>query len=442
MSTATLARSRAAAPAERLSTIGRVFIVVMLTVIFEGAVRKWVASSATLPLVLLRDVLAVYTVVHAFMHGQLRRQPQWSVILLIWACCVVGWGLLQLTLAQSNFPVLLIGLRFWLLYVAFGVAAASSMTEHDLRVAIRVLLATLVLTAPLGVLQHYSPVGAFVNKSLDTEEEDIFVVVLGVVRTTGTFSFTAGYVAYLAVCTPFVLGALDARKVNNRQRLGALILFACLAAAAMTSGARTSVILTAAMLALYLASNLMVSPARKKGLALISAILVLLTVAVLITVFQSAVEVTQERFQVAGESEDLATRVLVTFFGETWIYDVADWLGSGLGLGSNLAQYVQTGNRAVFALAESEPGRTLLEGGLLGWAYIALKYVIVLYAMTKSFVRALSRHTVFPLLVWSMISVALITWPIIGQLTANGLFGVLLAMGLLVFRYPNFRLFG
>src|SRR6476620_11444108 len=116
MQNATLSgRTTPTTRATRLSTVGRLFISVLLIVILEGAIRKWVSGSATLPLVLLRDLLVVFTVVRAFVRGDMHRQPQLIQVLAIWSCCVIGWGLLQLVLGESNFAVFLIGLRFWLL---------------------------------------------------------------------------------------------------------------------------------------------------------------------------------------------------------------------------------------------------------------------------------------------------------------------------------------
>ena len=53
----------------------------------------------------------------------------------------------------------------------------------------------------------------------------------------------------------------------------------------------------------------------------------------------------------------------------------------------------------------------------------------------------MQTRAVFPLLVWVAVSLALFTWPAIGQLTANGMQGVVLALGLLCLRYPRLRLF-
>lgn len=441
---AALARpaSSSGAASARMSLTGRLFISVMLIIIFEGAVRKWVAESSTLPLILLRDVLASYMVVRAITRGHFRRLPQLATLMGAWSACVLGWGLLQLTLGESTFAVLLIGLRFWLLYFWFGLAAAVGMSERDYLVSLRVLLATLLLMAPLAVLQHQSPPGAFINQSLDADEASVFVVIAGVVRTTGTFSFTSGFTIFLATCAPFALGAFEARKRKFSHRIIALALLGALAACALVSGARASIIYTGGMFAIFLLGNLVFAPMRRKGLALIAAVVAVLAVVALVYLFQGAVEATQQRFQVAAESEDLVERISSIFLGERGVLDRFTWLGAGIGIGSNLAQYVQFSGRTVFLYSESEAGRTLIEGGLVGALFVLVKLAVVVGGIGIAIKRSLQTRAVFPILVWIAISLALITWPVIGQLTANGMFGVLLALGFLSLRYPTLRLFG
>ena len=440
--TAALARpAPTGAAAARVSTTGRLFISVMLILILEGALRKWVSSSSTLPLILLRDLMAVYLVVRALALGHFRRQRVMLQVMTLWSACVLGWGLLQLAVGESNFPVLLIGMRFWLLYIWFALAAAAGMSERDYVAAVRVLLVTLLLMAPLALLQRYSPPGAFVNKSLDGDEEDIFVVIAGVVRTTGTFSFTSGFTAFINVCAPFALGAYEARKRKNSQRLFALAALGAIVICTLVSGARASIVYAAVMLALFLLGNIIFAPMRRKGIALVTGVLALLVVGGLGFVFQGAVEAIQERFQVAAQGEDPLGRIMTIFLGEPAALERFDWLGVGIGLGSNLAQFVRTGVRVVFFYAESEAGRTLIEGGVIGVLFILLKLIFIITGSAVALKRSMQTRAVFPILVWATIALAFLTWPAIGQLTANGLLGVLLGLGLLSLRYPQLRLF-
>lgn len=436
-----LARSAANAAGERISLSGRLFISVMLVLILEGAVRKWVAESSTVPLILLRDLLATYTIARAVMLGHFRRQRLLAQLMLLWSTVVLGWGLLQLTLGESNFAMLTIGLRFWLLYWWFALAAVAGMNERDYLASVRVLLGSLVLMAPLVILQRYSPPGAFINKSLDADADDIFVVISGVVRTTGTFSFTSGFTIFVSTCAAFALGAFEARKRTGWQRLLGLAVFASLVVCTLVSGARASFLYIGGMLALFLFGNLLFAPMRRKGIALIAGLLAVIAMVGLAFVFQGAVDAIQQRFATASESEDLLTRIVSIFLGEPGVFDRVGWLGAGIGIGSNLAQYVSVGTRTVFVYAESEAGRTLIEGGLAGGLYILLKLSLIMFGLFTAFIRSVQTRAVFPLLVWTALALALLTWPALAQLTANGLLGVLLALGLMSLRYPQLRLF-
>ena len=75
---------------------------------------------------MLRDLMALYAIVR-FAPNARRRQPAILAILSIWACCVFGWGLLQLVVAESTFAVFFIGVRFWLLYIGFAVVPPKEL---------------------------------------------------------------------------------------------------------------------------------------------------------------------------------------------------------------------------------------------------------------------------------------------------------------------------
>ena len=127
--------------------------------------------------------------------------------------------------------------------------------------------------------------------------------------------------------------------------------------------------------------------------------------------------------------------------GEPFVYNVISWLGRGIGYGSNLAATLQTHTVEGFALAEYEGGRVLLEGGLVGLAYTAIKVVVIVIGILKSVRIAIKTHSPFPVLVWLTAGLAILTWPASGQLTANVLLGIILAFGLLLFRYPQLEIF-
>lgn len=432
---------RAPSRAATLSRAGKLFLAVFLIIVFEGSVRKWVSSASTLPLIMLRDMLALLLVFYAWRHGHLRRHPKITAAMLAWTCLVVGWGLLQLVGGQSSPVVFVIGLRFWLLYIWFAVAAAAAMNEADYRAAIIAAALVMILLAPLAVLQHYSPPGARINTQIDGDEESVFVAVVGVVRTTGTFSFTSGYATYLTMVAPLVFGILGARKRTKFQFLFAVAVFAAFISGALVSGSRTAVITSSGMLGAYLLGRLLFSKARNKVGAALAVVVAGGLAALFAYVFREAIGITQTRFEQAAAAENFTERVLTVLFGEPWVLDLVSWLGYGVGYGSNLATYVRTGAADVFALAEAEGGRILMEGGLLGFAYIALKYLVIALGLLRGLKISISTNSPYPLLVWLTTALAVVSWPALGQLTANALLGPMLAYALLVFRYPRLEIF-
>ncbi|MDN8612449.1 hypothetical protein [Variovorax ginsengisoli] len=433
--------SYAAARPASMTRAGKAFIAVFLIVVLEGAVRKWVASSATLPLLLARDLLAIYVIAYALRNGALRRQKAITQVLLAWSCLVIAWGLLQLVVGESSPPVLLIGLRFWLLYIWFGVAAAATMNEADYRAAMRVAAWSLLLMTPLVVLQHFSPPGARINSQIDGDESDVFLVIADVVRTTGTFSFTAGYATYLALMAPLVLAAAGARKRPGRQTLFAAALFAAFVVSSMVSGSRATVILSGLMVVGYFLARLWLAPGKGRAGAIVGVIAGMLLLAVLLYVFRGAIAITEQRFQEASEVETFWGRIFTIFIGQSAAFDDFTWIGYGIGLGSNLASYVRTGSTGVFALAEVESSRILLEGGLIGYVFTAIKVGVIVVGVRKAWRLSKRLHSAYPILLWALVSLALLTWSAIGQLTAHALFGLMLAFGLLVFRHPTVEFF-
>jgi hypothetical protein len=418
----------------RTSRAGTLFIGVLLVMVLEGALRKWVSSSLTLPLVLLRDLLAIYMVWYALRTGALnfRRLP--AQLLLVWSGVLILWGFVQLIVNQFSPAILVIGLRFWLLYFWFGYAAAVSMTIDDYRRSLWVMLALLILMIPLVALQQSSPPFAFINTQIDTDVRDIFVVVAGVVRPTGTFSFTLGFTTYLAMAVSAIFCYRLLSPRVGRARLMFILAFIALLVGTILSGSRAAVLFYLGLLGVALLGSLWFSRGVGKVYAAMG---VVITVAMMVgaaVLFSDALVATQERFENASQTEDLGDRIVAMLIGEPETYNQITWLGAGLGKGSNLASYFESGERS-FALAETESARILLEGGAIGILFIFLKLAVIVVGMWAAWRAALRIRSSAPLLAWLTLAIALMTWSTIGQLTVNAATGLLLAQALLALRY-------
>ena len=205
------------------------------------------------------------------------------------------------------------------------------------------------------------------------------------------------------------------------------------------SGSRTAVILSGLMVVAYFVGRLWLARGRARTGALVGVIAGVLLLAVLLYVFRGAISITEQRFQEASEVETFWGRIFTIFIGQSVAFDEFRWIGSGIGLGSNLANYVRTGSTGAFALAEVEASRILLEGGLIGYVFTIFKVGVIIVGVRKAWRLSRRLHSAYPILLWAIVSLALLTWSAIGQLTAHGLLGLMLAFGLLVFRHPTAR---
>ncbi|MFT7404840.1 hypothetical protein [Zhongshania sp.] len=397
---------------ERLGLMAKLFIGVLLIAIFEGAFRKWLSPSLTYPLVAIRDILATIGILFAVKKGYARFAPLLVASVLALSCMLVAWGMLQIILIEYPLVILIYGLRFWLLYLWFSIFVAISISAYDFQRIIKVLISLLIAMTPLAVIQHYSPVGSFWNKQIG--ESYIFTVVHGIVRTTGTFSFTAGFTTFVAFAAPFVLASLDRRYGIWRKQSWSFVAFAALLICTVVSGSRGGIIFFTVLLLSYVVCQLLFSRGRSGGSAIFILLLVGIMIAGSFSIFSRAVEATQQRFEAASNSQSFVSRLAYNFLppGEV------DLLGAGVGMGTNIAGVI-AGGQSRFLLAETENARVVKEGGIFGWLILLFKIVVVLLGLTRGGVIAMRTGRLLSLMVWMTAGLALLSWSIIGQLTIN-----------------------
>lgn len=417
----------------RLTMLGKLFIAILLITIFEGALRKWVSNSLTYPLVGSRDVLAAYGVLWALVKNQTRHAPRIFQHLALVSIALVVWGALQLLINQTSTLVYVLGLRFWLLYLWFAVLAGIAMTEYDFKIIAKLLVLLLIAMAPLAVMQHFLPPSSFWNKQVD--ESFIFQVSRGIVRTTGTFSFTMGYTTFLAMASPFVFMSLDVTFKLWQTKWLPILAAAALLAATVVSGSRGAIIFFGLLFITYVVSSIRFAKGRKKGQSILVIAVVLVLLVVAINVFSRAADATRDRFEAAHRNESPIDRIIYTFAPQGEI----PFLGEGIGMGNHVAAQLLTGKKRTI-LAESENARLILEAGLLGLTLVLLKMVIIWRASRKALRMAKYSGSVTTVMIWGSVALALLTWPLIGQLTVNSLGFLLFGLGIAALRLERMRL--
>lgn len=405
-------------------------ITVILIAVFEGAVRKWIAPSLTTPLLLLRDLAALVLVLRAARGGTFRAMPGATQCLLAWTFCVICWGVFQIIVLQGPLLLFVLGLRFWLLYFWFALAMACSLTTEEVVRLMRLMIVLGIAMTPLVVLQHFSPPSSAINVQPDTEEDEIFLVIANVVRVSGTFTFTLGFACFIAVVTPVAISTAWNGVQLYPRRWMALVGFVAVAISTLVSGSRASIMFFAGMLALQTLAGF---GAARTGKAVVRStvkvVLGLFALVITLNVFSDAVQDTVQRFQAAGQGTDIVERIETELIGEPAARKEMNFIGHGLGAGTNAGSVLLTGENA-FALAESEPARVMLEMGAVGFAWLVIKCLMFAVGLAKSTVILTRSGESLPLLMWAATAYGMSSWPVSGQVSANafGFFALGLAL--------------
>ena len=349
----------------------------VLLVVFEGVFGKWISPALEYPPVLLRDLLGIFIVYRAWTSGRLKQHPQLFSLLLGWSLLLASFAFVQALLLGQGFIVVAIGLRFWVLYLWVTLALCCTISWQDYHRLCKLLVTLMWLMLPLLVVQNRAGPEAWINKS-STEGAAIFTVAGDIVRTAGTFSFTLGFTCFLALLTPLLLSPLPQTGATGQQAARAGWLgMGLLVVAAVVSGSRGTMALTAFVVALALLASL-AWRTRDAGAALAGAGIAAVVMVVLPAVLPGTLEAIEERVFAAHAAEDPVIRILNTVLGSPDAWAATSFLGEGLGLAANMsARLAGVAPTGTFVLAETEIDRVILAGGLVGLLWQAAKLGIV-----------------------------------------------------------------
>jgi hypothetical protein len=424
----------------RLGVEGWLFLTFIVLTIFEGALRKWLGLP--LPLFMaIRDLLAIVCIARVIFSRRYEEMPIFFKLLLYWTVLVVITSLLQVIINQTPLIIVFIGWRFWLLYLWFALAVASSLSAAEVRLIVKVLMLITICLVPLSVIQYSLPSSHIINTLPETDISQIFILSGEKVRVTGPFTFTLGFTCFVAMILPFSLsGHLQGRPIIE-GKYWALIMLSSALILSFVSGSRAGLIWAGILYVLFVFLELIVNRSKEATRRLFFMIFfgAFFTVIILIW-FSDSVAAYTERFQSASEVENFADRILIIFLGEPHVLSSFSIIGSGFGLGSNAARiFIDTGVTD-FLLAESEPGRNLLEGGVLGGVWLLSKIVFGLYWTLWSVMFLRRTGDILPFLISITCFYAFSTWTVTGQLSAHALAYILLTFFIFLVHQSNFKI--
>jgi hypothetical protein len=389
---------------QHLRTLRTLIWLYFWLLIFEGALRKWIAPSLSAPLLVIRDPLVLLIYVQALRY----RKFQTDALLLPFfalVSCFLVLAVFQITLSiGGGVLVSLYGLRTNFLHLPLIFVLPQALWREDV---LRIGKWTLMLAVPmtlLMVLQFFSPPNSWLNAATIAEGQQIQSA-LGRIRPAGTFSFATGVAHFYVLATTFaVYGLLERKAPYPKWLLWAAVV--SIAAVQPVSGSRLLVLGCGLVLVAALLSGLL-NPGRVERL-LVMAIVIAAAVEILLltSFFREAVIVFTTRWNDAsaaagGVKQGLVWRFLGGFIDPFLLVPEVGLLGKGIGMGTNAASALMTGSFQ-FLLAEGEWSRVVLEAGpVLGFSFLIYR-VWLAGVMAFRALRAVNCQQLLPwLLAWS-----------------------------------------
>jgi len=398
------ARSNNASP--RMPLLKKLFWLYFLLLIFEGALRKWVLTQYSAPLLLVRDPVGLLIIWEAFRTHKWPRQ--WSAVVGILAAGIIALCFIQLVAGDNPWYVALYGLRSYLLPFPVAFIMGENLDREDLR---KFGLCTLWLLIPLTALevaQYYAPATSILNAGASLGSAQL-ASAAGHVRASATFSYVTGPACYLPLAAAFIFYGLVNAKFANRWLLWAAS--CALVMAIPVTGSRAIVFELAAIVACVGVAALFGVSQFVKSLQITMALLLVSLLVSRLPVFSEATGTLLTRFSQASGSEGNAQQSLLLRLADPVVQTIENsasennWLGLGVGYGANAIARLLTGTQQ-FLAGEGEFPRVIAEfGAPAGMAFMLFRWLLELMIVAK----ALSRVREHEPLAWLLVPLTIST---------------------------------
>lgn len=391
----------------------KLFLLLIFFVILEGAVRKWFLQGYDVQIILLRDGLVLYSIFYGF-NKRFFIKDWKEDILFMWTILVVVWSFLQFVINDFNPFITLIGIRNWVLYFWFSLLCFRCLGKKELDSILLILLYTIIPIGILVIYQHFMPAGHVINKQVgSTTAEGIFTVAFGVVRTSGTFTFTSGQVQYLAFLTPIIFYLMGGKYNDSISQISKIIILILFFISIALSGSRGAIMNSGLMLSMFFLISLKLNKMKNILLHLFFGLIFIFFISYF---FDNAIEVTKFRFQNASDANQIDNRMIGIIFGSSEIWSNFNLFGEGIGIRSKLSKiFVNT----EFGNAENETARILYEGGLVGFLFILIKFIFSIIVLFKCYKISINTDDIFPFLYSVYMVQQLLMAQITGQVTTH-----------------------
>ncbi len=378
---------------------------VMVLLIFEGALRKWVLPEAQTAIYLAKDIVllgAYFGFIAA--KGVATPVPEASPVLALVGMAAVYGALEIMNPALPSVTLGFVGWKSYFFYVplVFLVPHLFSSSEQMLRILRRYALLGLPIAA-LGGMQFYSPADSAINTYVQHQGDATATVLFGEdfnrARVAGTFAFISGYTAYLTVLALFIVGLLAGVRWQAKGNVALYFTLGAALVAMFTTGSRApvySLLLAAPVYLLFSAKtgDLSVGSALKAAIGVM---------ALLASISFLAPEPLDAFVLRADQSEDTESRFLDTIVEPFQILDQVGVAGFGIGAAHQSASYLVGDGFSWWTnglVVEAETSRVMLELGPLGFILVFLfRILLALSALRAALALKLRAHRALALVI-------------------------------------------
>lgn len=386
--------------------------------IFEGALRKWFFPQYHEIIFFLRDPIVLFVYFIAWRNGFIKRDAILSIGIMI-SLLFVFLLFIQTVVVKINPLTLFYGWRLYFYYLPLSFVIKDSFHQKDIHKLIR---QTLYISIPLSVLAYFqfiSPPDSFINKGYSSFE--VFTVAVGIVRTTGTFTFTSGQTMFAASLIAMLVFAWLYRK---RYRLMSMPLLMICTGSSMAilllTGSRTAFFMTGLVVLATFAGLMFSNDSKLKSTGIFLLIfLILIGTVMFLGPLKKSFDAISTRFETAEAAEGSpflrAIGPLIIF---THQLTTAPFFGNGLGLTSGGGSKLETGKAKVL-LAEDDWSRIIVESGPVFGLFFLVYRIYFSIALTSRCLKAASKdNNLLPMIFLGFIGYYLLA----GQIASVGVF--------------------
>jgi len=361
----------------------------LVLIVVEGALRKWVLPGQQQLVYLVKDflVLAIYAGYLSARRRFRRVRVPMAVVLPLIGCAL--WGAIEIF--NPKLPSLLVGIFGWKSYFWYApllwVVPAAFRDLSDFERFLRRYALLVLPVVALGLLQFRAPTTSVLNRYAWGEVEDTVGRVatfgqLGAARVTSTFSYITGYSTFLIAAGILLMVALGLRGFQVRGNGALWSALLAIPIGVLVSGSRGPLILLAGIFPLlFLFGRRGVAEQSRALLRLMSAV----AIGAVLVSFVAMPALEAFTYRVQSTEEDVVARALQPLFEP---FDVMEHVGPfAYGVGathqaaSALVPDLRPGSWLDGIEAEAESTRVMIELGPLGFlAHFGYRIALVVMA--------------------------------------------------------------